>query len=187
MSWGHSSRRLTAYRAAGGYALATSCIDDRYEKAREGDIMAVMGESGLRGLGGVRAFPARGASRRAVGGGAAHRPDGDLKYRAEGEAGVCKRDRWYLERDPHRFMEARLKSRRGRWASTGCASTCATNTTAAAASSWEARLAALRSGPPACFHLASPAPGAGAYICGEESAMIGVQRPRADSWRAAPP
>ena len=43
-----------AYRAAGGYALAASCISGKMKAA---DVIAIMEDSGLRGLGGA-GFPA---------------------------------------------------------------------------------------------------------------------------------
>jgi hypothetical protein len=48
----------------------------------------------------------------------------------EGEPGTFK-DRWLLERDPHRFLEGMLIAAWA-WASKRSTSTCATNTTAAA-------------------------------------------------------
>jgi formate dehydrogenase len=83
----------------------------------------------------------------------------------EGEPGTFK-DRWYLESDPHRFLEGML---------IGAALVEATDIYIylrdeypAARQILQAELANLpRGGPP--IHLRR---GAGAYICGEESAMI---------------
>src|SRR5436309_523683 len=151
-----------AYRAGGGYALATSCIDDR--RKRE-DVMTAIEESGLRGLGGA-GFPA-GRKWRSVAGEAA--PRLMAINIDEGEPGTFK-DRWYLERDPHRFVEGALIAA---WAVGideiyiylrdeyhGCRALL------------ERELAELRGDPPCALPLIHLRRGAGAYICGEESAMI---------------
>ena len=151
-----------AYRAKGGYALAQSCIDGA--KKRE-DVIAVMENSGLRGLGGA-GFPA-GRKWKSV----AAEPAPRLMAINidEGEPGTFK-DRWYLERDPHRFIEGALIAA---WAVGideiyvylrdeyhGCRAIL------------EKEIAALQADPP-CRHPAIHLRrGAGAYICGEESAMI---------------
>jgi formate dehydrogenase len=150
------------YRVGGGYALAASCIDGR--RKRE-DVMAAMEESGLRGLGGA-GFPA-GRKWRSVAGEAA--PRLMAINIDEGEPGTFK-DRWYLERDPHRFVEGALIAA---WAVGideiyiylrdeyhGCRSLL------------ERELAELRADPPCALPLIHLRRGAGAYICGEESAMI---------------
>jgi formate dehydrogenase len=87
----------------------------------------------------------------------------------EGEPGTFK-DRWYLERDPHRFVEGALIAA---WAVGideiyvylrdeyhGCRAIL------------ERELAALRADPPCPLPPIHLRRGAGAYICGEESAMI---------------
>src|SRR5882672_1395685 len=150
------------YRSAGGYALAASCA--RAERAAA-DVIAVMEDSGLRGLGGA-GFPA-GRKWKIV----ASEPAPRLMAINidEGEPGTFK-DRYYLERDPHRFLEGAIIAA---WAVGiddvyiylrdeyhGCRAIL------------ERELAALRAAPPCAiptFHLRR---GAGAYICGEESAMI---------------
>ena len=88
------------YRAAGGYALAAEVIDGR----RSGeDLIKALDDSGLRGLGGA-GFPA-GRKWRIV------RDYAGPRLMAvnidEGEPGTFK-DRTYLERDPHRFLEGVL-------------------------------------------------------------------------------
>src|SRR5262245_45102508 len=89
-----------AYRAKGGYELAKSCVEG---KRKREDVIAVMESSGLRGLGGA-GFPA-GRKWKAV----AAEPEPRLIAINidEGEPGTFK-DRWYLERDPHRFLEGAL-------------------------------------------------------------------------------
>jgi formate dehydrogenase beta subunit len=152
-----------AYVAQGGYALLRDCMENRRDVE---SVMKTMEDSGLRGLGGA-GFPA-GRKWRIVRGERA--PRLMAVNIDEGEPGTFK-DRWYLERDPHRFLEGMLIAA---WAVDisaiyvylrdeyhGCRAVL------------EAELARLEADPPV-----SPLPkielrrGAGAYICGEESAMI---------------
>ena len=151
-----------AYRAAGGYALAASCVSGARTPA---DVIAVMENSALRGLGGA-GFPA-GRKWKIVS--AEPAPRLMAINIDEGEPGTFK-DRYYLERDPHRFLEGAIIAA---WAVGidsvyiylrdeyhGCRAIL------------EQELAALQANPPCTlpeFHLRR---GAGAYICGEESAMI---------------
>src|SRR6185436_4772984 len=89
-----------AYRAAGGYALAASCVAGAKKPA---EVIAIMEDSGLRGLGGA-GFPA-GRKWKLVSAEPAPRL---LAINIdEGEPGTFK-DRYYLERDPHRFLEGAL-------------------------------------------------------------------------------
>ena len=124
-----------------------------------------MESSGLRGLGGA-GFPA-GRKWRIVRGEAA--PRLMAINIAEGEPGTFK-DRYYLERDPHRFLEGVLIAA---WAVeiseiyiylrdeyAGCRAIL------------ERELAALTQDPPCKLPPIHLRRGAGAYICGEESAMI---------------
>ena len=89
-----------AYREAGGYALAAACV--KGERTVE-DVTAIMEHSGLRGLGGA-GFPT-GRKWKLV----AAEPAPRLMAINidEGEPGTFK-DRYYLERDPHRFLEGLL-------------------------------------------------------------------------------
>ena len=89
-----------AYRADGGYALAAALVAG----ARDAEsVIKAMEDSGLRGLGGA-GFPA-GRKWRIV------REQPAPRLMAvnidEGEPGTFK-DRTYLERDPHRFLEGLL-------------------------------------------------------------------------------
>jgi NADH:ubiquinone oxidoreductase subunit F (NADH-binding)/NADH:ubiquinone oxidoreductase subunit E len=151
-----------AYRDGGGYALAASCVAG--EKSRD-DVIKVMEDSGLRGLGGA-GFPA-GRKWRIVSAEPAPRL---LAINIdEGEPGTFK-DRYYLERDPHRFLEGALIAS---WAVGidaiyvylrdeyhGCRAI------------FEQEVAALRADPPYPIPEIHLRRGAGAYICGEESSMI---------------
>jgi formate dehydrogenase beta subunit len=150
------------YRAAGGYALAASCIAGERKPA---DVIAMMEDSGLRGLGGA-GFPA-GRKWKLVSAEPAPRL---LAINIdEGEPGTFK-DRYYLERDPHRFLEGALIAA---WAVGiegiyiylrdeyhGCRAIL------------KREIAALQANPPCAIPSIYLRRGAGAYICGEESAMI---------------
>jgi formate dehydrogenase beta subunit len=151
-----------AYRASGGYGLAASCIAGEKKAA---DVIALMEDSGLRGLGGA-GFPA-GRKWKLV---AAEPAPRLLAINIdEGEPGTFK-DRYYLERDPHRFLEGALIAA---WAVGieavyiylrdeyhGCRAIL------------EREIAALQADPPCVIPAIHLRRGAGAYICGEESSMI---------------
>jgi NADH:ubiquinone oxidoreductase subunit F (NADH-binding)/NADH:ubiquinone oxidoreductase subunit E len=151
-----------AYRKAGGYALAASCVAGDKKAA---DVIAIMEDSGLRGLGGA-GFPA-GRKWKLV----SVEPAPRLMAINidEGEPGTFK-DRYYLERDPHRFLEGALIAA---WAVGidaiyiylrdeyhGCRAIL------------EREIAALQANPPYPIPAIHLRRGAGAYICGEESSMI---------------
>ncbi|MFZ1924157.1 MAG: NAD(P)H-dependent oxidoreductase subunit E [Xanthobacteraceae bacterium] len=89
-----------AYVESGGYQLLTACLGG---KRTRDELIKIVGDAGLRGLGGagfptgrkwslVRAEPA---------------PRLFAVNCDEGEPGTFK-DRYYLERDPHRFIEGML-------------------------------------------------------------------------------
>ena len=154
---------LAAYRAAGGYSLINECVSGKRDVE---SVIKTLEDSGLRGLGGA-GFPA-GRKWRIV------RAEAGPRLMAvnidEGEPGTFK-DRVMLERDPHRFLEGMLIAAWAVGIETiyvylrdeyhGCRTML------------EAELAKLRANPPITnmptIHLRR---GAGAYICGEESAMI---------------
>ena len=151
-----------SYRAQGGYALAKEI----FEGKKDGEsIVKIMESSGLRGLGGA-GFPA-GRKWRIV------RDQVAPKLMAvnidEGEPGTFK-DRTYLERDPHRFLEGMLIAANVvgidacyiylRDEYHGCRELL------------EVELVKLKANPPFKLPLIELRRGAGAYICGEESAMI---------------
>ena len=150
------------YRAHGGYALAAAVVNGEEEAER---IIEAMENSGLRGLGGA-GFPA-GRKWRIV------RDQPGPRLMAvnidEGEPGTFK-DRVYLERDPHRFLEGVLVAAQVvgieacyiylRDEYHGCRAILQTE------------IARLRADPPCQLPLIELRRGAGAYICGEESAMI---------------
>ncbi len=92
--------RFDEYRAAGGYQTARRVYDD---SAFGEDVVDTLESSGLRGLGGA-GFPA-GRKWRIL----KEQPSPRLMAVNidEGEPGTFK-DRYYLERDPHRFLEGVL-------------------------------------------------------------------------------
>jgi len=158
----HTGNPLDAYRAAGGYALLQECLDGK--RARD-ELIKIVSDSGLRGLGGagfptgrkwslVRAEPA---------------PRLFAVNADEGEPGTFK-DRYYLERDPHRFLEGMLIAA---WVVE------AADTYLYIRDEYPevrllleaeiAKLVAAGLAPHTRVHVRR---GAGAYICGEESAMI---------------
>jgi NADH:ubiquinone oxidoreductase subunit F (NADH-binding)/NADH:ubiquinone oxidoreductase subunit E len=151
-----------AYRAAGGYTLAAACIAGERKPA---DVIALMEDSGLRGLGGA-VFPT-GRKWKLVS--AEPAPRLMAINIDEGEPGTFK-DRYYLERDPHRFLEGALIAA---WAAGidaiyiylrdeyhGCRAIL------------QREIADLQENPPCKIPEIYLRRGAGAYICGEESSMI---------------
>jgi formate dehydrogenase beta subunit len=153
---------LDFYRAEGGYRLLQSCLSG--ERSRE-YIMAALDPSGLRGLGGA-GFPT-GRKWRLV----CQEPGPRLLAvnADEGEPGTFK-DRYYLETDPHRFLEGMLIAA---WVVEAAETyvylrdeypQCRVILDAEIAALEQAGLA-----PHTRIHLRR---GAGAYICGEESAML---------------
>jgi formate dehydrogenase len=153
---------LAAYVADGGYALLRDVVEGKLDAEA---VLKAMEDSGLRGLGGA-GFPA------------------DRKWRIvreqaaprlmavnidEGEPGTFK-DRTYLERDPHRFLEGMLVAAHVvgieaiyiylRDEYHGCRQVLSRE------------LEKLQVNPPVGLPLIELRRGAGAYICGEESAMI---------------
>ncbi|MEQ8354410.1 MAG: NAD(P)H-dependent oxidoreductase subunit E [Kiloniellaceae bacterium] len=151
-----------AYQAEGGYKLLRACLAG--ERTAE-ELIEALSHAGLRGLGGagfptgkkweiVRGFPG---------------PRLMSINADEGEPGTFK-DRHYLETDPHRFLEGALIAA---WA-VGC-ERCyiyLRDEYPAAREILLAEIAKLEAA-----GLTSHCPlelrrGAGAYICGEESAML---------------
>jgi formate dehydrogenase len=151
-----------AYVAAGGYALLRDCLGG---KRTVEDVTAIVEDSGLKGLGGagfptfrkwqfVRGYPG---------------PRLMALNADEGEPGTFK-DRYFMETDPHRVLEGTLIAA---WAVEAEEIYFYLRDEYPAIR--EVLLAEIpkveAAGPPgqAKIHLRR---GAGAYICGEESAMI---------------
>jgi formate dehydrogenase len=151
-----------AYCSQGGYVLVKEVADGKHSIE---DVIKAMENSGLRGLGGA-GFPA-GRKWRIVKDQVA--PRLMAVNIDEGEPGTFK-DRTYLERDPHRFLEGLLVAATVvgidacyiylRDEYHGCRELL------------EVELQKLKDNPPCKLPLIELRRGAGAYICGEESAMI---------------
>ena len=152
-----------AYQAEGGYALLKACAAGERDVE---SVLATLEDSGLRGLGGA-GFPA-GRKWRIV------RAETAPRLMAvnidEGEPGTFK-DRVLLERDPHRFLEGLAVAA---WA-VGIARVYVylRDEYHGCRALLETELEKLRAHPPiADLPEIILRRGAGAYICGEESAMI---------------
>jgi formate dehydrogenase beta subunit len=155
-------RDFDAYRAEGGYNVLEQCLSG---KRSIDSVLETLSDGGLRGLGGA-GFP---TGRKWTFVRQEARPRLMAVNADEGEPGTFK-DRYYLERDPHAFLEGTLI---GAWAVEA-----------------ETIYIYLRDEYPAAREiLLNEIPkveaaglarhtrielrrGAGAYICGEESAMI---------------
>jgi formate dehydrogenase beta subunit len=153
---------FAAYKKQGGYKLIADCLAGK--RTRE-ELTKIMEDSGLRGLGGA-GFPV-GRKWKSV----AAEPEPRLMAVNidEGEPGTFK-DRWYLERDPHRFLEGMLVAA---WA-VGISEVYVylRDEYAGCRKILEDELKKLQADPPCALPPIQLRRGAGAYICGEESAMI---------------
>jgi formate dehydrogenase beta subunit len=158
------AEQCDAYVAGGGYALYRDLASGKLDTE---SILKTMEDSGLRGLGGA-GFPA-GRKWRIV------RAEAGPRLMAvnidEGEPGTFK-DRYYLERDPHRFLEGMLIAAHV----VGCEAIYVylrdeyhhcRGLLAMALADMQHALGGTQKLP-----LIELRRGAGAYICGEESAMI---------------
>ncbi len=151
-----------AYREKGGYRLIADCLAGK--RTRE-EIGKIVEDSGLRGLGGA-GFPT-GRKWKLVG--AEPAPRVMAVNIDEGEPGTFK-DRYYLERDPHRFLEGMLIAA---WcAGVGEIYIYLRDEYAGCRKTLEGELTKLKGNPPCALPPMHLRRGAGAYICGEESAMI---------------
>ncbi len=151
-----------AYRAQGGYAIAAAVV--RGERDAE-SVITALEHAGLRGLGGA-GFPA-GRKWRIV------REQPAPRLMAvnidEGEPGTFK-DRHYLERDPHRFLEGMLIA--AHVVGVQAVYIYLRDEYHDARAMLQSELARLQADPPFALPAIHLRRGAGAYICGEESAMI---------------
>ncbi len=150
------------YRDQGGYRTFSECVAGHLEPDA---VITALEDSNLRGLGGagfsvgrkwriVKSQPA---------------PRILAVNIDEGEPGTFK-DRYYLERDPHRFIEGMLIATQV--IGIDRIYIYLRDEYAACRALLEKELDALRSAPPCELPPIQLRRGAGAYICGEESAMI---------------
>ncbi|SOY68399.1 tungsten-containing formate dehydrogenase beta subunit [Cupriavidus taiwanensis] len=152
-----------AYRRDGGYALLQALAGGGIDPAA---VLATMEDSGLRGLGGA-GFPT-GRKWRIVRGEAA--PRLMAVNIDEGEPGTFK-DRVYLERDPHRFLEGMLIA--AQVVDVAAIYIYLRDEYAGCRALLGEALQQLQQDPPVPgLPRIELRRGAGAYICGEESAMI---------------
>ncbi len=153
---------LDAYRADGGYALLQSLSSGLQNTEA---VMKAMEDSGLRGLGGA-GFPA-GRKWRIVSEQVA--PRLMAVNIDEGEPGTFK-DRTYLERDPHRFLEGMLVA--AHVVGIDAIYIYLRDEYHACRQVLETELQKLKANSAIHLPMIELRRGAGAYICGEESAMI---------------
>ena len=153
---------LNAYVAEGGYALLQALNSGQQDAEA---VMKAMEDSGLRGLGGA-GFPA-GRKWRIVSEQAA--PRLMAVNIDEGEPGTFK-DRTYLERDPHRFLEGMLVA--AHVVDIDAIYIYLRDEYHACRQVLEAELQKLKTNSAIQLPMIELRRGAGAYICGEESAMI---------------
>ncbi|MCW5255589.1 NADH-quinone oxidoreductase subunit F [Verminephrobacter aporrectodeae subsp. tuberculatae] len=168
---------LATYRAHGGYQLAAALVNGAMDAEA---VLVALEASGLRGLGGagfaagrkwriVRAQPA---------------PRMLAVNIDEGEPGTFK-DRSYLERDPHRFLEGLLVA--AQVVGTEAIYIYLRDEYHGCRALLHGALAQLQADPPCALPQIELRRGAGAYICGEESAMIESLEGRRGEPRMRPP
>ncbi len=169
-------RTFDDYRANGGYTLLEACLAG---ERKVDDIIKTLSDGGLRGLGGA-GFPTgrKWGLVRAEAGPRLMAVNGD-----EGEPGTFK-DRHYLETNPHQFLEGMLIAA---WAVE------AAEVFIYMRDEYPAVLKILRDALDRVVYAGLAAHtkvhirrGAGAYICGEELAMIEFDRRQARSAAASP-
>jgi NADH:ubiquinone oxidoreductase subunit F (NADH-binding)/NADH:ubiquinone oxidoreductase subunit E len=153
---------FAAYRRNGGYAMLEACLSG--EKTVEA-VIETLSDASLRGLGGA-GFP---TGRKWSLVRAEPRPRLLAVNADEGEPGTFK-DRYYLEREPHRFLEGMLI---GAWAVEADETYLyLRDEYPAAYEILQNEIAKVEEAGLAGHTRIELRRGAGAYICGEESAMI---------------
>lgn len=150
------------YRAQGGYALAAAVVNG--EETADA-VLAALERAHLRGLGGA-GFPTARKWRTLL----AHPAPKMLAVNLdEGEPGTFK-DRYYLERDPHRFLEGLLIA--AQVVGTEACYIYLRDEYHALRAMLTCEIEALQDDPPCPLPRIVLRRGAGAYICGEGSAML---------------
>ena len=153
---------LDAYRTGGGYGLLQACLSGGRTVE---EVIAALEASGLRGLGGA-GFPTGRKWRFVL---AEPKPRMMAVNGDEGEPGTFK-DRWFLETDPHRFLEGMLIAA---WAIEAADTYIYLRDEYPQCREILAReVAAIEAAGLASHTKIHLRRGAGAYICGEESAML---------------
>jgi formate dehydrogenase beta subunit len=166
-----------AYRAAGGYATLRACVAG--ERTVD-DVIAAVDASGLRGLGGA-GFP---TSKKWKFVRAEPKPRVVALNADEGEPGTFK-DRVCMESDPHRVLEGLLIAA---WVvEADEVYVYLRDEYAAVRTVLEREIAALAADPPCALPAIHLRRGAGAYICGEETALIESIEGRRGEPRLRPP
>ena len=150
------------YKKDGGYETLSKLINGSLSKEA---VITTLEDSNLRGLGGA-GFPA-GRKWRIVGDQPA--PRIMAVNIDEGEPGTFK-DRYYLEKDPHRFLEGMLIA--AHVVGTDAIYIYLRDEYAGVRKALTVELEKLKANPPHELPHIELRRGAGAYICGEESAMI---------------
>ncbi len=153
---------LEAYRTDGGYAVLQSCLIGEH---KVDDLIETLSDGGLRGLGGA-GFPTgkKWSFVRGYEGPRLMAVNGD-----EGEPGTFK-DRHYLEQNPHQFLEGMLIAA---WVvEASDVYIYMRDEYAAVLHIMETEIAAVEKAGLSAHTKIHLRRGAGAYICGEESAMI---------------
>lgn len=159
-----AAETFSTYLKTGGYERLRSLVEADDEASREA-IISTLESADLRGLGGA-GFPA-GRKWRIVRNFSA--PRLMAVNIDEGEPGTFK-DRYYLERSPHRFLEGMLIA--AHVVGIEKIYIYLRDEYAGIRALFERELAALNQNPPCPLPEIELRRGAGAYICGEESAMI---------------
>ena len=150
------------YKKNGGYQLLVDCVEDKIQRE---NIISLLEDSNLRGLGGA-GFPT-GRKWRILS--EQVKPKMVAINIDEGEPGTFK-DRFYLEQDPHRFIEGTLIAH---WAiDADKIYIYLRDEYAGCRKALKKELDLLKQDPPCRLPEIHLRRGAGAYICGEESAMI---------------
>ncbi len=165
------------YRAAGGYSLAASVVNGETPAEQ---VLQALEQSGLRGLGGA-GFP-MGRKWRIVREQPA--PRHLVVNLDEGEPGTFK-DRAYLERDPHRFLEGVLIA--AQVVGTAQVFIYLRDEYHGCRALLQQAIIDLENDPPCPLPEIELRRGAGAYICGEESALIESLEGKRGEPRKRPP
>jgi len=165
------------YRAAGGYSLAASVVNGETPAEQ---VLQALEQSGLRGLGGA-GFP-MGRKWRIVREQPA--PRHLVVNLDEGEPGTFK-DRTYLEQDPHRFLEGVLIA--AQVVGTAQVFIYLRDEYHGCRAMLQQAIDDLENDPPCPLPEIELRRGAGAYICGEESALIESLEGKRGEPRKRPP